>query len=100
MHRMLVLYGMPTDPDHFRRYYDGTHIPLARATPGVRRLYWTYNVQGVMGDSPYFCIAELDFDSAEALQAGLASAEGQAAAADVPNYATGGVTLVQYDVSG
>jgi len=99
MHRLLVLYGMPNDPDHFRRYYESTHIPLGRAIPGVKRLDWTYDVQGVMGDSPYFCITEIDFDSAEALQAGLAAAEGQAAAADIPNYATGGVTLVHYDIA-
>ncbi len=43
-----------------------------------------------------YLIATLDFDSQEALGgAGLSSAEGQAAAADVPNFATGGgVTML------
>jgi len=32
------------------------------------------------------------------LQVALATPEGQATAADVPNYASGGVALVHYDV--
>lgn len=99
MHRALALYGTPTDPDHFRRYYESTHIPIARTIPGVKGLRWSFDVQALTGgESPYFCVAELDFESAEALQAALETPEGQATAADVPNYATGGVTIVHYDV--
>ena len=43
---------------------------------------------------PYYLIAELTFDSLESLQAGMGSAEGQAAAGDVPNFATGGATMM------
>jgi uncharacterized protein (TIGR02118 family) len=46
--------------------------------------------------SPYL-IAELEFDSMEALQAGMASPEGQAAAGDVANFAQAGVTVLVYD---
>jgi uncharacterized protein (TIGR02118 family) len=98
MHRLLALYGMPTDPEQFRRHYESTHIPLGRRIPGLKGLRWSLNVQGLGGESPYFCIAELDFESAEAMQAGFASDEGQATAADSPNFATGGVTVVHYDV--
>lgn len=98
MHRVLALYGMPKDPEHFRRYYEETHIPIARKMPGAKGLRWSFDVQGLMGESPYFCIAELDFDSAESLQAAFETPEGQATAADVPNYATGGLTIVHYDV--
>ena len=41
----------------------------------------------------YQCIAELTFEDVNALQAGLGSEEGQAAVNDVPNFATGGVTI-------
>ena len=51
-----------------------------------------------MGESPYFCVGELDFENASALQAALNTREGQATAGDVPNDASGGVTLVRYDV--
>jgi uncharacterized protein (TIGR02118 family) len=96
MLRVLALYGAPTDPDHFREYYEKTHIPIARKMPGLTGIRWSFDVKGLMGESPYFCICELDFESAEALQAALQSPEGQATAGDVPNYATGGVTLVHY----
>ena len=51
------------------------------------------------GDTPYFCVFQADFDDAGALDAALASPEGEATAADVPNYATGGAVLLRYDVS-
>ena len=98
MRRVLALYGMPQDPEHFRRYYEETHIPLARKIPGMKGLRWSFNVEGLMGESPFFCVCELDFESAESLEAAVASPDGQATAGDVPNYATGGVTLVHYDV--
>src|SRR3954469_13493683 len=28
MHRLLVLYPQPSDPEHFRSYYESTHLPL------------------------------------------------------------------------
>jgi uncharacterized protein (TIGR02118 family) len=46
--------------------------------------------------SPHL-IAELEFDSMEAIQAAMASPEGQAAAADLANFAQAGVTLLVYD---
>lgn len=98
MHRVLALYGMPNDPEHFCRYYEQTHVPIARKIPGLMRFRRSFDVEGLMGESPYFCIRELDFESADALQAALNSPEGQAMAGDVPNYASGGVTLVHYDV--
>jgi uncharacterized protein (TIGR02118 family) len=42
---------------------------------------------------PYYLLAELSFASQEALAAGLASPEGHAAAADVPNFADGGAAM-------
>jgi len=47
---------------------------------------------------PYFLIAELSFPSQEGMGASLGSPEAQAATADVPNFATGGVTIfIAYD---
>jgi uncharacterized protein (TIGR02118 family) len=43
-------------------------------------------------------IAELDFDDRAALAAAFASPEGQAAAQDVPKFATGGSDSLVYDL--
>jgi uncharacterized protein (TIGR02118 family) len=43
--------------------------------------------------APYYLLAELSFASAEALNAALGSPEGRATAADLANFADGGVTM-------
>jgi hypothetical protein len=52
------------------------------------------------GESPYFCVFEADFDDAAAMGAARGSTEGQAVRADVPNYATGGVVVLDYELRG
>lgn len=96
--QVLVLYNAPADPAAFEQYYHGTHAPLAKRLPGLRS--YTIN-KGVLasaaGDSPYYLVAVLSFDSMGAIQAALGSPEGQAAVADVPKFATGGVTILMYE---
>ena len=46
------------------------------------------------GRSPYHLIAVLSFDSVADVQAALTSPEGQATAADIGNFATGGVDIL------
>src|SRR3954452_7840730 len=98
MQRILVLYPPPTDPDHFRTYYEDTHIPLAAKMPGLRGYRYSFDVAAAEGESPYFCVFEGDFDDAAAMGAALESTEGQAALADIPNYATGGAVALNYEV--
>jgi uncharacterized protein (TIGR02118 family) len=98
MHRLLVLYPPPTDPDHFRNYYEDTHIPLAAKMPGLRGYRYGFDVAAAEGESPYFCVFEADFDDAAALSAARASDAGQAVRADVPNYATGGAVVLNYEI--
>jgi len=50
------------------------------------------------GKAPYFCIFEAEFESEAALMGALGSKEGQAVAADVPNYASGGVAMMHFAV--
>jgi uncharacterized protein (TIGR02118 family) len=98
MHRLLVLYPPPSDPHHFRSYYEGTHLPLAAKLPGLRGYRYSFDVAAAEGESPYFCVFEADFDDAAALSAASESPEGQATLADVPNYATGGVVALNYEL--
>ena len=43
-------------------------------------------------------MAELDFESEQAMGESLSSPEGRAAGKDIANFATGGVTFVHFDV--
>jgi uncharacterized protein (TIGR02118 family) len=98
MHRLLVLYPPPTDPDHFRSYYEDTHLPLVAKLPGLRGCRYSFEVAAPAGESPYFCVFEADFDDAAAYRAAMGSHAGQVTLADVPNYATGGVVSLNYEL--
>ena len=90
MHRLLVLYPPPADPQAFRDYYEAITSRSPRACPACGAYRWGFDVTALGADSPYFCVFQADFDDAAALDAALGSPEGEATAADVPNYATGG----------
>jgi uncharacterized protein (TIGR02118 family) len=96
-HRLLVQYGQPADPAAFDEHYRDVHIPLARKIPGLVR--FTIAHPDPVGDGPApYLVAELDFESEQDFGAGLQSAEGQAAAGDVPNFATGGASMSHFEV--
>ncbi len=95
MVRLTILYGQPTDPEAFDRYYWNAHIPLARKMKGWSR--WTVEpVRAALGDvaSPYHMVVGLYAASQEEMERILATPEARAASADVPNFATGGATFL------
>ncbi len=99
MAKLLVLYHNPSDPVAFDRYYSGTHMVLAKKLPGLRSYKISKGPIASPGaPSPYHLIAELTFDSMGALQAALASPAGQAAVADLANFASAGVTISMYEM--
>jgi uncharacterized protein (TIGR02118 family) len=95
MVKLVVAYGQPEDPNAFDRYYVDTHIPLVNKIPNLRR-FESGKVVGTPDGlpPPYYYLAELSFEDAEELQASLDSPDGQAAAADVGNFASGGATVM------
>lgn len=87
MYRLTIQYSVPTDPEAFDRYYLDKHLPLVTPMAGLRSLTVT-RPRPLSGDQTVHLVCELDFDDAEAMRAGLASPEMQAAAADGANLAT------------
>jgi uncharacterized protein (TIGR02118 family) len=95
MTRLTVLYGHPTDPASFDRYYHEVHIPIAKRMKGLQG--WTIGkcepaTAGVL--SPYYMIVGLYAATRADLEAILASPEGQATIEDVPKFASGGCTFL------
>ncbi|HEY7461357.1 MAG TPA: EthD family reductase [Gemmatimonadota bacterium] len=91
---LVAIYGKPTDEQAFLDYYTSTHAPLAAAIPGLQS-YRHGKVWGGSDDPPAgWYAAILTFKDRAALEAGLASPEGQKTAADLANFATGGVHLM------
>jgi uncharacterized protein (TIGR02118 family) len=98
MAKLVVLYNTPADPAAFDAYYESRHVPIAKQIPGLREVrISTGPVMTPGGPAPYHLVAVLGFDSSAALQAGLAAPEGQAAAADLANFATGGASILLFE---
>ena len=98
MARVVVMYKTPKDADAFNEYYSEKHIPLAKKIPGLRKYEISQGpVVTPAGPSGFHLIATLHFDDLAAIQKAFASAEGQAAGADVQAFATGGADMLMFD---
>jgi uncharacterized protein (TIGR02118 family) len=93
MYRMTIVYGMPEDPAHFRRYYDETHIPLARRMRGLTG----WNLTWLDDDPEHILVAALYAPDRATMDAILASPEGVAAREDLANFVTGSVVFLSGD---
>ncbi len=98
MLKLTVLYGHPDDPDAFEDYYANTHMPMVREIPDLLRYEAAKAVATPDGSEdgsapPYYRTFEGYFEDVGRLQSGMSSSEGQAASADIPNFATGGATI-------
>jgi len=89
--KLVVFYTHPDDPNAFDRHYFDTHVPLVRRVPGLQRLETGRFVAAPDGgELTYYRLAELYFADQGALEAGLGSDEGKAAAADYQKIAPPG----------
>jgi len=95
---VVVMYNHPKDPAAFERYYEQTHLPLvekAAAEMGFTRSEFVKFTRALDGQQPaFYRKAELWFDSLAALERGIATPGFAAVGADIPNFATGGVTAL------
>lgn len=98
MAHVVVMYKTPKNAAAFDKYYAETHIPIAKKMPGLRKFEVSRGpVATPAGPSAFHLIATLYFDSMAEIQAAFGSAEGKAAAADVPKFATGGADMLLFD---
>jgi uncharacterized protein (TIGR02118 family) len=99
MVKLTVLYGHPTDAEAFDDHYANTHDPLAKQIPNLQRFEAGRVSTMDDSESPYHLLAELWFEDMETLEQSMSSEEGRAATDDIPNFATGGVTLLVSEVA-
>ena len=98
MARLLVMYKTPQDGSAFDWYYSEKHVPLAKRIPGLRKYEISRGAVGSpAGTSGYHLVAILHFDDVAAIQAGVASPEGQTAVGDLQNFATGGADIFTFE---
>jgi len=100
MAKLIAMYKTPADKAAFDRYYHSTHVPIAKAVPGLRAYEISHGpIVTPDGLAPYYLIATLTFDSVAAIQAALGSPQGQATAADLGRFATAGVDIYILDTT-
>jgi len=98
MAQLVVMYKTPRDAAAFDKHYFEKHVPIAKKIAGVRKYEVSRGpVATPGGPSGYHLVAALTFDDMAAIQNAFASAEGQAAVADVQTFATGGVDIFMFD---
>jgi uncharacterized protein (TIGR02118 family) len=92
--KVTAIYGHPTDPAAFEKYYAETHTPIALRIPNLKRFDLARAVASPGQSQPtFYRIADLWFEDMDHCLAALTSPEGQATAQDLAGFATGGVTL-------
>lgn len=71
MYTLYAVWSKPAekDIDAFEAHYTGTHAPLASAVPNMRRFLTTRTSDGLAGGDPaFYRVAEMSFDSRQALE--------------------------------
>ena len=95
---VIVQYNQPKDTAAFEKYYAEKHVPLFASHAqeiGVTRVELIKFVSTADGKPPtLYREADLRFDSKETLEKGTATPGFKAVAADLANFATGGVTVL------
>src|SRR5262245_18873301 len=93
MFKVVAAWSHPKDVDGFEKHYLGTHAPLAKAVPELRRIVLTRTSVGLEGAQPAFHrIAEMAFDTEEALTRSSHSPQWKALREDA------GVMIGKFDV--
>jgi uncharacterized protein (TIGR02118 family) len=93
--KLTVLYGTPKDPAQFEKYYAETHMPMVYAVKEIKRTEVAMGLPGP-GDAPppFYRIFEAWFDSPEHLKQVTGTAQWKKIGDDVPNFASGGATVL------
>lgn len=95
MPKLVVLYPPPTDLTTFERRYLSEHVPMVRdGIPGLKKFVAAKVLGSPMGPVAYARVAELYFDSMEALQGAMGSPGGMAAVGHAMEISTGGAPTV------
>ena len=93
MVNLIALYRKPADVESFDKHYFDIHAPLVRKMPGLRKLEVTKINGAPIGETPYHLVAEMHFDSVDAMNAANASPEGKAVVKDLMSFAASVITL-------
>jgi uncharacterized protein (TIGR02118 family) len=90
---LVVLYNAPKDPAAFEKYYSQTHLPLVAKHAKEIGIMTTVLVK-FDANAPFYRKGELTFASVDALKKGMSTPGFRAVADDIPNFASGGFSVL------
>jgi uncharacterized protein (TIGR02118 family) len=93
MTKLIALFRKPSDAAEFDTHYFEVHIPLVRKFPGLRKLEVTRVTGAPIGEAKFHLMAEMYFDTRDAMDAALASSEGKAVTRDIMSFAADVITV-------
>jgi uncharacterized protein (TIGR02118 family) len=93
MIKLIALYRTPSDTAEFDKHYFDVHIPLIRKFPGLRKIEVTRVTGAPIGEAKFHLMAEMYFDSKDAMDAALGSPEGKAVTRDIMSFAADVITV-------
>jgi uncharacterized protein (TIGR02118 family) len=99
MIKLIALYRKPSDPGEFDRHYFDIHLPLIRKFPGIRNIEVTRVTGAPIGEAKFHLVAEMYFDSRDAMDRALASPEGKAVTRDIMSFAADIITVFHGEVA-
>ncbi len=99
MVKLIALYKKPADVSAFETHYNEIHTPLAKKMPGLKKMEVCHFTGSPGGEAKFYMMAELYFDTKEAMTSALGSPEGKAAAKDVMSFAGDLIHMMFADVA-
>jgi uncharacterized protein (TIGR02118 family) len=93
MTKLIALYRNPSDAAAFDKHYFDVHIPLVRKFPGLKKLEVTRVTGAPIGEAKFHLMAEMYFETKDAMDSALASSEGKAVTRDIMSFAADVITV-------
>jgi uncharacterized protein (TIGR02118 family) len=93
MIKLVCLYNHPPDKAAFDTHYNEVHVPLVHKVPGLAKIEIARVTGAPRGESPYYLITEMYWESAEAMNASMASPEMRAVGKDAREFAADILTM-------
>jgi uncharacterized protein (TIGR02118 family) len=98
MIKLIALYRNPSDAAEFDKHFFEVHVPMLRTFPGLRKLEITRVTGAPIGEAKFHVMAEIYFDSRDAMDAALASPAGKAVTRDIMSFAADVITVFHGEV--
>jgi uncharacterized protein (TIGR02118 family) len=94
VHKLMIMFGRTSDPIGLETRWSQDFVRLAEKMPGLRRVSVSRVLGGPGGEVDLHLVHEFYFDDLAAVQAAMASPEGQAAGRALMEFAGESATLV------